>query len=150
MEAGNREFSTWKKKHRFLYEFRSNYGNIFAMCVFWVNFCAKFFVQKNTSEKIDSSWKLVVWSGHFEIIDNRTKTKGLFINLSSNYFEGFTVGVESFFGPFQPRPEERKTSTFEREPQRSPYTIINFSSSQNSHSLRACSQFWEQGRTAGG
>ena len=58
-------------------------------------------------------------------------------------------GVESFLRPFELRPEERKKLSFRKEPQRSPHTIINFSSTQNRHSLRAFSQFWEQGRIAG-
>ena len=51
---------------------------------------------------------------------------------------------------FQPRLEERKKVNFEKEPQSRPFTVINFPSSQNSHSLRAFSQFWEKGRIAGG
>ena len=54
------------------------------------------------------------------------------------------MGVESFFfRPFEPRPEERNNVNFWKESQRRPYTIINFLSSQNCHSLRAFSQFWE-------
>ena len=64
--------------------------------------------------------------------------------LRFNYFKVITVEVESFFRPFQPRPEERKKLNFWKEPQRRPHTIINFLSSQNRHSLRAFSQFWEQ------
>ena len=40
------------------------------------------------------------------------KTKDLFISLRFNYFKVFTVGVESFFRPFEPRPEEMKKDNF--------------------------------------
>ena len=56
---------------------------------------------------------------------SRTKTKDLFINLRFKYVRVFTVGVEFFFRPFEPRPEERKKVNFWREPQRRPYSIIN-------------------------
>ena len=35
---------------------------------------------------------------------SRTKTKDSFIKLRSNYSKVFTVGMESFFRPFKPRP----------------------------------------------
>ena len=57
------------------------------------------------------------YEGHSEIIDtplSLTKAKDLFIYLRFNYSKVFTLGVESFFRPFEPRPEEEKTSTFER------------------------------------
>ena len=86
------------------------------------------------------------------IIDtpSRTKAKDLFINSRFNYFKVFNKGIESFFRPFEQRLEEKKKLYFCKEPQRRPYTMINFPSSQNCHSLRALSQFWEQGRIAGG
>ena len=74
----------------------------------------------------------------------------LFINLSFNHFLVFTVKVESFFRPFEPRPEEGEKLHFWKEPHRRPYTIINFPSSQNCHSRRVFSQFWEQGGISGG
>ena len=37
---------------------------------------------------------------------SQTKTDDLFINWRFNYSKVFTVGVQSFFGSFQPRPEE--------------------------------------------
>ena len=40
--------------------------------------------------------------------------------------EVFTVEVESFFKPFQSRLRERKKLHFQKEPQRRPYSIINF------------------------
>ena len=43
-----------------------------------------------------------------------------------------------------------KKSKFRKEPQLRPYTFIDFPSSQNCHSLCAFSEFWEQGRRAGG
>ena len=95
----------------------------------------------------------ISYKGHSNITDTapcRTKTKDLFINVRFTHFTVFTVGVKSFFRPFEPRLEERKKVNFWKEPQRCPYTIINFLSSQNFHSLRAFSQFWEQGRIAGG
>ena len=65
---------------------------------------------------------------------------------SNCVLRGSLWGIESFFRPFEPRPEERgKESIFRKKPQRRPYTIINFPSSQNFHSLRAFSQFWQQG-----
>ena len=79
-----------------------------------------------------------------------TKTKDLFINLKFNYFKVFTVGVQSFFRPLQPRPEQRKKVNFWKEPQRRSYTIINFPLSQNCHSLSAWAHFWKQGRIASG
>ena len=57
------------------------------------------------------------------------KTKDLFNNLRFNYIKVFTVGVESFFRPFEPRPEERTKHNFWKEPQRRPCTMINFPSS---------------------
>ena len=81
---------------------------------------------------------------------SRTKTKDLFINLRSNCFMVFPVRVESFLRPFEPRPEERKKVNFRKEPQRHPYTMINFPSSQECHCLRAFSQFWEQRRKSKG
>ena len=33
------------------------------------------------------------------------------------------MGVESFFRPFEPRPEERKKVNFWKQPQRRPYAI---------------------------
>ena len=81
---------------------------------------------------------------------SRTKTKDLSINLRFNYFKVFTVEVESFFRPFKSRQEDGKKVNFWKEPQHRPFTIINFPSSQNYHSLRAFSQFWEQGRIASG
>ena len=62
----------------------------------------------------------------------------------------FTAGVESFLGLFEPRPEDEKKRNFQKELQRRPYTMINFPSSQNCHSLRAFSQFWEESRIADG
>ena len=50
----------------------------------------------------------------------RTKTKDLFINLRSNYFKVFTVGIESFLRPFQSRPEERKKTQLLKETLTSP------------------------------
>ena len=38
----------------------------------------------------------------------RTKTENFFINLGFSYFKLLTVGVQSFFRPFESRPEERK------------------------------------------
>ena len=70
----------------------------------------------------------------------------LFISLKFNDFKVVTVGIESFFKPFEPRPEKRKKINFWKEPQRRPDTIINFPSSQNCHSLRVFSRFWEEGK----
>ena len=81
---------------------------------------------------------------------SRTETKDLFLDLRFNCSKVFTVKVESFSKPFQPRLKERKKLNFWKEPQRRPYTMVNFPSSQNCHSLRAFSQFWEEGRIAGG
>ena len=97
----------------------------------------------------------MLYEDHSEIIDtpfppSRTKTKDLLINLRFNCFKVFTEGVEFFFGPVEPSSEERKKVNFQKESQRRPYTIINFPSSQNCHSLRAFSQFWEQGRIVDG
>ena len=78
------------------------------------------------------------------------KRKDPVINVRFNYLKALAVGVESFFRPLEPRPEQRKKVDFWKEPQRRPYTIIHFPSTQNCHSLRAYSQFWEQGRIAGG
>ena len=39
---------------------------------------------------------------------SRTKTKDSFIDLSFNYFEVFTVEIQFFFWPFEPRPKEEK------------------------------------------
>ena len=80
----------------------------------------------------------------------RAKTKNLFINLRSNYSELFITEVQSLFRLFQQKPKERKKVNFWKEPHRHPYTMINFPSSQTCHSLRAFSEFWEQGRIAGG
>ena len=81
---------------------------------------------------------------------SRMETKDSFINLKLNYFKAFTLRIESFFEPLKPRSEKRNKVNFREEPQRRSYTIINFPSSQNCHSLRTFSQFREQGRTAGG
>ena len=89
-------------------------------------------------EKITSKYQ--VYEGHSETIDTpppipfRTKTKDLLINLRSNDFEMFPVRIESFSGLSEPRKEERKQVNFWKEPQPSPYTTINFPSSQNCHS----------------
>ena len=80
----------------------------------------------------------------------RTKTKDLFINSRFNCFKIFTASAQSFLRPFQPTLDDRKKVNFSEEPQRRPYTIINFPSNQHCHSLRVFSQFWEQGRIAGG
>ena len=80
---------------------------------------------------------------------SRAKTKMLFINLRFNYVLIFIVGIEFFFMPFEPRLEERKTQLL-KETSTWPYSIINFPSTQNCHSLHAFSQFWEQERIAGG
>ena len=56
---------------------------------------------------------------------SRTKTKYLFINLRFNCFRVFPGKVESSFGPFQPRLEERRKVNFWRGPQRRPYTITS-------------------------
>ena len=66
---------------------------------------------------------------------SRTKTKDLFINLRFNSFKVFPVRVEFFFRPFRKRSEARKKVRFWKEPQRRPYTIINFSPSQNCQSV---------------
>ena len=75
-----------------------------------------------------------MYEGHSQIIDNpppsRTETKDLFINWRFNYFKVFTVRDEFFFRPFQPRPEEKKKIDFWKEPQRCPWTMINFPSSK--------------------
>ena len=73
-----------------------------------------------------------------------------FIKIRFDCFKVFTVEVKFFFNPFEPRPEERKKVNFRKEPQYLSDTIINFSSSQNCHSQRAFSQFWEQRRMEGG
>ena len=56
--------------------------------------------------------------GYSELIyappPSRTKMKDLFINMRFNYFKVFAVGIEFFFRLFEPRPEKRKKSTFER------------------------------------
>ena len=65
---------------------------------------------------------------------SRTKAKDFFNNLG---FKVFTVGVQSFFRPFEPRPEERKQLNFREEPQRRPSSMINFPSSQNCQ-ISAC------------
>ena len=56
-----------------------------------------------------------------------TKTKHLFINFRFD-FEAFTVGVESFFKPFQQMLEEGKNSTSERN--------LNVARTPSSTSLR--------------
>ena len=80
----------------------------------------------------------------------RTRMGDLFINLRFIYLKVFTMWAGFFFEPFEPRREERKTLNFRKESQRRPYTIINFSLSQNCHFLRAFFQFRAQGRVAGG
>ena len=87
---------------------------------FFGHFAWQFFWTDNVGRSLWRYWHLPSW----------TKTTVFFINLRFNYFKVFTVGVESFFRPFQPRPEERKKLNFWKEPQRRPYTIINFPSSQ--------------------
>ena len=78
------------------------------------------------------------------------KNERFFVNSKINCFKVFTEEVLSFLKPFRPSPEERKKVNFCKEPQRRPHPIINFPSRQNCHSLRAFSQFWEQGRITGG
>ena len=80
---------------------------------------------------------------------SRTKTKDLFIHLRFNYFKVFTVGAESFFRPFAQRLEERKKLNFWKLNIALNHIMINFPSSQNSHSLCVFSQFWEQARITG-
>ena len=58
--------------------------------------------------------------------------------------------VESFLDRFNKDRKKEKKLYFWREPQRRPHTMINIPSSQNCHSLRAFSQFWEHGRIADG
>ena len=106
----------------------------------WYNF---FFLFMNTFHFF------YIHEGHSQIIDtpppSSTKMTNLSINLRFNHSKVVTAGVESLFRPFEPKPEERKKVNFWKEPQRHPYTIINFPSSQNCHSLCAFSQFREEG-----
>ena len=60
------------------------------------------------------------------------------------------VLIEKKLNSTKKLPEERKKVNFWEEAHRRPHTIINFPSSQNCHSLRAFSQFWELGRIEGG
>ena len=110
------------------------------------------FIFSNNS--IVSSWKqnicefLELRGSHWNYWHppSRTTTKDVFINLRFSDFKMFTVGVESFFRSSESRPEGRKKVNFWKETQCRPYyAMINFPSTQNCHSLRAFSQFWETG-----
>ena len=97
----------------------------------------------------NNSRKKIIWGSlwNYWHPPSRMKTERCYSSTwDSIVLRCFTVGVQSFFRPSEPRPEERKKVNFWKEPQRRPYTIINFPPSQNCHSLRAFSQFWEQGR----
>ena len=69
---------------------------------------------------------------------------------NSIYFNVFPVRIKSFFKPFETETKRKEKLNFWKQPQRRPYIMIKFSPSQNCHSLHAFSQFWEQGKIAGG
>ena len=90
-----------------------------------------------------------MYKGHSQIIDTPfPKENERFIHqLETQLFYGVSCGGWILLQTVSTKSgRKEKNSTFEREPQRRPYTIINFPSSQNCHSLHAFSQFWEQER----
>ena len=97
---------------------------------------------------INHCWQL--YEGHSEITDTPPLLERKRKIYSSTWD---SIGLGSSLWGFNPSldclNQDRKMgrkSTFERSLKRLPLTTINFPSSQNCHSLRAFSQFWETGK----
>ena len=70
------------------------------------------------------------YKDHSKITDTPSswaKMKYLFLNLKFNHFKVFTLGIQSFLIPFQPRPEERENVNFWKDPQLRLYTTSSTS-----------------------
>ena len=74
----------------------------------WGDF--KWLSERYHKSAVSFTYVTRLYEGHSQIIDtpSQTKTKDLFINLRFNYSQVFSVGLGSFFRPFQQTPEERK------------------------------------------
>ena len=91
-----------------------------------------YFLKKTKRKRLSTGYKVQVdvisrsvYEGslwNYWRTTSRTKTKDLSIKLRLNCFEVFTVEVQSFSKPFQPRQKEGKKLNFWHKPQRRPHT----------------------------